>query len=35
MGYLAFDQFASEYDAWFMENQNVLETELRLGSLPH
>ena len=30
MGFLSFDQFASEYDAWFMENQNVLETELRL-----
>jgi len=30
MGYQAFDQYASEYDAWFMENQNVLETELRL-----
>lgn len=28
--YLKFDQFASEYDAWFMENTNVLETELRL-----
>lgn len=26
----AFDQYASEYDAWFMENPNVLETELRL-----
>lgn len=26
----AFDQYASEYDAWFMDNQNVLETELRL-----
>lgn len=30
MGYQAFDQYASEYDAWFMENGNVLETELRL-----
>ena len=30
MGYQAFDQYASEYDAWFMENTNVLETELRL-----
>lgn len=30
MGYQAFDQYASEYDAWFMENRNVLETELRL-----
>ena len=30
MGYQAFDQYASEYDAWFMENMNVLETELRL-----
>lgn len=26
----AFDQYASEYDAWFMDNQNVLETELLL-----
>lgn len=30
MGYQAFDQYASEYDAWFLENTNVLETELRL-----
>lgn len=30
MGFQAFDQYASEYDAWFMENTNVLETELRL-----
>lgn len=30
MGYKAFDEYASEYDAWFMENTNVLETELRL-----
>lgn len=30
MGYQAFDQYASEYDAWFMDNENVLETELRL-----
>ena len=30
MGYQAFDQYASEYDAWFLENINVLETELRL-----
>ena len=30
MGYQAFDQYASEYDAWFIENSNVLETELRL-----
>lgn len=30
MGYKAFDRYASEYDAWFVENTNVLETELRL-----
>lgn len=30
MGYQAFDQYASEYDAWFMENTNVFETELKL-----
>ena len=30
MGYQAFDQYASEYDAWFKEDRNVLETELRL-----
>ena len=30
MGYQAFDQYASEYDAWFLENENVLQTELRL-----
>lgn len=30
MGYQAFDQYASEYDAWFLENTNVLETEFRL-----
>lgn len=30
MGYQAFDQYANEYDCWFLENQNVLETELRL-----
>ncbi len=30
MSFEAFDQYASEYDAWFLENKNVLETELRL-----
>ena len=30
MGYKSFDQYASEYDAWFIENENVLECELRL-----
>lgn len=30
MGYQAFDRYASEYDAWFMDNMNVLETEFRL-----
>lgn len=30
MGFLKFDEFASEYDAWFLENENLFETELRL-----
>lgn len=30
MGYEGFDKYASEYDAWFMENSNVLECEVRL-----
>ena len=30
MGYQTFDKYASEYDAWFIENQNVLECEVRL-----
>lgn len=30
MGYQRFDEFASEYDAWFMENEKLFETELRL-----
>lgn len=30
MGYQTFDKYASEYDAWFLENQNVLECEVRL-----
>ena len=25
-----FDQYAQEYDAWFLENPNVLESEARL-----
>ena len=25
-----FDEYAREYDAWFLENQNVLESEVRL-----
>lgn len=25
-----FDQYANEYDAWFLENPNVLESEVRL-----
>ena len=25
-----FDQYAQEYDAWFLENRNVLESEVRL-----
>ncbi len=30
MGYEGFDVYASEYDQWFLENSNVLESELRL-----
>ena len=30
MGYESFDIYATEYDSWFMENSNVLETEVRL-----
>ena len=30
MGYRSFDSYAQEYDAWFIENSNVLESEVRL-----
>ena len=30
MGYEAYDKYASEYDAWFIKNENVLETEAAL-----
>lgn len=30
MGYKSFDEFANEYDAWFMANSVVFETELKL-----
>lgn len=30
MGYESFDVYAKEYDAWFIENSNVLETEVKL-----
>lgn len=30
MAYQRFDQFANEYDEWFMKNENLFETELRL-----
>lgn len=30
MGYKGFDEYASEYDAWFMANKVVFDTELRL-----
>lgn len=30
MGYESFDIYATEYDSWFIENSNVLETEVRL-----
>lgn len=30
MGYQRFDEFANEYDEWFMNNENLFETELKL-----
>jgi SAM-dependent methyltransferase len=30
MGYESFDAYASEYDSWFIENCNVLESEVKL-----
>ena len=30
MGYEAYDKYAAEYDAWFIKNENVLETEAAL-----
>lgn len=30
MGYKGFDEYATEYDAWFMANSEVFETELKL-----
>lgn len=30
MGYEGFDRYASEYDAWFLENQEVLQSEVKL-----
>ena len=30
MGFEGFDAYASEYDSWFIENSNVLESEVRL-----
>lgn len=30
MGYDGFDKYASQYDAWFVNNKNVLESEVRL-----
>lgn len=30
MGYQRFDEYAGEYDAWFMDNEMLFETELRL-----
>ncbi|MFR9522981.1 MAG: class I SAM-dependent methyltransferase [Rikenellaceae bacterium] len=30
MGYEGFDKYASEYDAWFIENRSVLESEVKL-----
>ncbi len=30
MGYEGFDKYATEYDAWFIENRAVLESEVRL-----
>lgn len=30
MAYQRFDELANEYDQWFMDNENLFETELRL-----
>ena len=30
MGYKSFDSYATEYDSWFIENCNVLESEVKL-----
>lgn len=30
MGYESFDIYANDYDSWFIENSNVLETEVKL-----
>ena len=30
MGYQGFDKYASKYDAWFIENSNVLASEVKL-----
>lgn len=30
MGYKSFDSYAAEYDSWFIENSNVLESEVKL-----
>lgn len=30
MGYQRFDEFATQYDEWFMNNEKLFETELRL-----
>lgn len=33
MGYQIFDELAERYDRWFLENRNVLESEVRLIAL--
>ena len=30
MGYKSFDSYAQQYDSWFIENSNVLESEVKL-----
>ncbi|MCF0168848.1 MAG: class I SAM-dependent methyltransferase, partial [Bacteroidales bacterium] len=30
MGYKAYDEYAEQYDSWFLQNENVLLTELAL-----
>ena len=30
MGYQRFDEFSTQYDEWFMNNENLFKTELRL-----
>ena len=31
----SFDKYASEYDSWFLNNRNVLESEVKLVASEH